>query len=243
MGRSDSRPRPPRGYGFPRGVAPTGAPRRVSQDPHSFCRHAPSPLTPGSLMRADARCFRISCRLHHRRQTGRCHWLHEAESGSHTLGSRLRPRSLLATRPAPPDRPVSRSWLPDSAGPGLHGERAIHMADTSQSARKSRVTLAQPTTRRDDDTTRPAMTGVTGGIRSIDVKTGALRPARDETVRLLSTALPRWRRAGRQAGVAGVRVERIASGQSDKPAVCDSLDSHSCHRAKRGAASGQNPSK
>ena len=42
-----------------------------------------------------------------------------------------------------------------------------------------------------------------------------------------------------QAGVAGVRVGRITSGHSDEPAVCNSLDSHSCHRAKRGAASGQ----
>ena len=51
MSRSDSRPRPPRGYGFHAALHPHGAPRRVSQDPHSFCRHAPSPLTPDSLMR------------------------------------------------------------------------------------------------------------------------------------------------------------------------------------------------
>ena len=51
-------------------------------------------------MRAYARCFRISGRLHHRRKISRCHWFHEAESGSLALGSRLRSRGLLATRPA-----------------------------------------------------------------------------------------------------------------------------------------------
>lgn len=42
---------------------------------------------------------------------------------------------------ARPDRPVSRRRLPFCAGPELHAERAIHMADTSQSARRIRVTL------------------------------------------------------------------------------------------------------
>ena len=70
-----------------------------------------------------------------------------------------------------------------------------------------------------------------------------LRQPCDETMSLLSTALPRCRRAGRPAGVAGVRVERIGSGQSEAhEAVCDPFNSHSCRRAKRGAASGQNPS-
>jgi hypothetical protein len=43
-----------------------------------------------------------------------------------------------------PDRSVSRRQLPFDAGPELHGERAIHMADTSQSAREKRVIPAQP---------------------------------------------------------------------------------------------------
>jgi hypothetical protein len=42
---------------------------------------------------------------------------------------------------ARPDRSVSRRRLPFYAGPELHAERAIHMADTSQSARRIRVTL------------------------------------------------------------------------------------------------------
>jgi hypothetical protein len=126
--------------------------RRVSQDPRFVCRHAPSPLTPGSPMRACARCFRIGGRLQHLRKIGRCHWFHEAESGSLALGSRLRSsRPSLVVRPAAiarPDRPVSRSQLPFYAGPELHGERAIHMADTSQSARQIRVTLAHRRQRR-----------------------------------------------------------------------------------------------
>ena len=121
-------------------------PRRVSQDPRLVCRHAPSPVTPSSPMRAWARCFRIGDRLQHLRKIGRCHRFHEAESGSLALGSRLRSsRPSLVVRPAAiarPDRPVSRSQLPFYAGPELHGERAIHMADTSQSARQIRVTLA-----------------------------------------------------------------------------------------------------
>jgi len=51
--------------------------------------------------------------------------------------------SLVSDSPGhTPDRPVSRVGLPAHAGPKLHVERAIHMADTSQSARASRVTLA-----------------------------------------------------------------------------------------------------
>ena len=135
-----------------RRCADTCTRRRVSQDPRLVCRHAPSPLTPGSPLRACARCFRIGDRLQHLRKIGRCHWFHEAESGSLALGSRLRSsRPSLVVRPAAiarPDRPVSRSQLPFYAGPELHGERAIHMADTSQSARRIRVTLAHRRKRR-----------------------------------------------------------------------------------------------
>jgi hypothetical protein len=122
------------------------APRRVSQDPLLLCRRAPSPLTPGSPMRVFARCFRIGGRLQHLRKIGRCHWFNEAESGSASLGSRLRPRRLrrLARQRALPNRSVSRHQLPSDAGPELHVERAIHMADTSQSARPTGITLAQP---------------------------------------------------------------------------------------------------
>jgi hypothetical protein len=48
---------------------------------------------------------------------------------------------------ARPDRSVSRSRLPFHAGPELHAERAIHMADTSQSARRIRVSLVHRRTR------------------------------------------------------------------------------------------------
>lgn len=46
------------------------------------------------------------------------------------------------TRSAGPTR-FAQS-VPSCAGPELHAERAIHMADTSQSARAMWVTLAQP---------------------------------------------------------------------------------------------------
>ena len=93
-------------------------------------------------MRAHARCFRIGDRLRHLRKRSHCHWCNEAESDSLALGSRL--RSSQSGRPRarqayPPDRSVSRCRLPFSAGPELHVERAIHMADTSQSARRIRV--------------------------------------------------------------------------------------------------------
>ena len=70
----------------------------------------------------------------------------------------------FAERPVPPadarvqaparTRSVSRAWLPAHAGPQLHAERAIHMADTSQSARVARVGLARPKDTKDTkDTT------------------------------------------------------------------------------------------
>jgi hypothetical protein len=57
---------------------------------------------------------------------------------------------------------------------------------------------------------------------------------RRETLRVTSTGSARWRRRAR--AVAGVRVERITSGQSDEPAVCDSLDPHSCNAGQQAGA-------
>ena len=119
------------------------APRRVSRSPASLCRRAPSPHTPDGPMRARARCFRIGRRLQHLRKRGHRQWVHEAESGSLALGLASSLSSLVSDLPrgSPPrDRPASRPWLPADAGPKLHGERAIHMADTSQSAREMSVT-------------------------------------------------------------------------------------------------------
>src|SRR6186713_2299056 len=70
----------------------------------------------------------------------------EAESDSLALGLTSLPyrRSpdLRARGHTPSDRSTSPVWLPSHAGPRLHVERAIHMADTSQSARESQVDLA-----------------------------------------------------------------------------------------------------
>jgi hypothetical protein len=126
---------------------PAPSPRRVSQDPRLVCHRAPFPLTPGSPVRARTRDFRTGRRLQPLWQRGHYHWFHEAESDSPTLGSRRRsPRPSSVRRPAaaPPDRSVSRRQLPFDAGPELHVERAIHTADTSQSARRIWVTLAHP---------------------------------------------------------------------------------------------------
>jgi hypothetical protein len=115
MGRSDSRPRPAAGYGFPVAVAGSPAPRRVSRDPSPLCRRAPSSIAPGSPTRACARCYRIGGRLHHLWKSGRCQSCDGAESGSPMLGSRLRSRCSLEqppNAPAAPDRSVSRRQLP-----------------------------------------------------------------------------------------------------------------------------------
>ena len=127
-----------RGYGFPRGVArPPAAPRRVSQDPHRSVDARP-PHSPRT-----ARCVRLlvaSASVAGFSTFGRL-----ATAIGFTRSNRVRYRwarvfalvacERLARRLAPPDRSVSRLWLPSDAGPELHGERAIHMADTSQSAR------------------------------------------------------------------------------------------------------------
>src|SRR5437867_6357929 len=63
---------------------------------------------------------------------------------------------FVIVRPAAyarPDRSVSRRRLPFDAGPELHAERAIHMADSFQSARVARVNLAYPEQRRNRDRT------------------------------------------------------------------------------------------
>src|SRR5947208_17052491 len=60
-----------------------------------------------------------------------------------TTGHAVRPAAI-----ARPDRSVSRHRLPFYAGPELHAERAIHMADSFQSASVARVNLARPEERR-----------------------------------------------------------------------------------------------
>ena len=149
MGRSDSRPRPPRGYGFPRGVAP---PRRTTPGlpgPLLLLSTRALPTHPGQ---PDA-CMRSLLPHQLQASSSSADWplplVSRGRIGFAYAGLASSPSQLVSHSPGrTPDRPVSRSWLPASAGPGLHGERAIHMADTSQSARKSRVTLAQPTARR-----------------------------------------------------------------------------------------------
>src|SRR5713101_2509303 len=102
-------------------VASPRPPRRVSQDPRRLCRRAPSPIVPNGSMGASARCFPIDGRLRHLRKVGRRHWCNETESGSRTLGSRLRSLTTFrVVRPAAiarPDRSVSRIQLPVYAGP------------------------------------------------------------------------------------------------------------------------------
>ena len=68
----------------------------------------------------------------------------EAETGSLTLGSRLRRQGVQPLRPSYLQRtgltpPV---WLPSRDRPRLHIERAIYMSDTFQSDRSTRLGLA-----------------------------------------------------------------------------------------------------
>src|SRR5882672_5494705 len=84
----------------------------------------------------------------------------ETESGSRTLDSRLRSPTAPAVdarvHARTRTRSVSRDWLPVHAGPLLHAERAIHMADSFQSARVARVGLARPEKRSGFDARRVA---------------------------------------------------------------------------------------
>ena len=122
------------------------APRRVSQDPRPLCRRAPSP-PPRAAPRVPL--LVASPRMAGFPQSGRL-----AAAIGVTRPSRVRLRwahvfafaggcSPLA-RPRRTDRSVSRRQLPFDARPTLHAERAIHMADSFQSARVARVGLAQP---------------------------------------------------------------------------------------------------
>ena len=147
MSRSDSRPWPVAPLWIPDTALRrrSHAPRRVSQDPRPLCRRAPSPTTPDDSVGASARCFPTDDRLHH---LGR---LAAATGVTRPNRVRLRwahvfalPVARPAARPPSPDRSTSRRVVTLTRGPELHGERAIHMADTSQSARVDQVDLAAP---------------------------------------------------------------------------------------------------
>jgi len=125
--------------------------RWVSQVPRCVFPRAPSPTTPGCSASAYTRCFLADIRLRHLRQLGRTRLCNEAESGSLALGltrSRSAGFSCFAFRLPPDHRSASHAWLPSHRGPPLHGERAITMADTLQSARRTRLGLARRRSRR-----------------------------------------------------------------------------------------------
>ena len=73
----------------------------------------------------------------------------EAETGSLTLGSRLRRQGFQALRPFSIKRTglTPHAWLPSRDRPRLHSERAIYMSDTFQSDRSARLSLAYRTSR------------------------------------------------------------------------------------------------
>ena len=135
----------------------TDAPRRVSQDSRQLCRRAPSPFTPGSSTSASARCFLDDVRRRHLRKGGHCHWCNEANLGSLALGSRRRGDGQSAHSLAriggrtDPFRALGHPPAPDRH---YMCERAIHMADTSQSARVARVTLAHRRHEENEDARR-----------------------------------------------------------------------------------------
>jgi hypothetical protein len=117
-------------------------PRRVSQVPRCDCPSAPSPLTPGCPVAARARCFTTGDRLHHLWQAGHTHKCNEAEAGSLNVRAHsFAVREVHSLRPSPSggDRPAPRVRLPSHGGPLLHDERAIIMADSFQSASRTRL--------------------------------------------------------------------------------------------------------
>ena len=147
MSRSDSRPKPSHGYGFPHaGVPPRGGtPRRVSQRPsHSVdARSSQSPRAARRVRMLVASSsvagFSISGRLAAATVVSRgrigfaC-----ARARVFAVGRGPSPWPVDAPA-APTNRSASHVWLPSRAGPPLHAERAIHMADSFQSARVRRT--------------------------------------------------------------------------------------------------------
>ena len=150
MSRSDSRPRPLTQLWIP-------LPRCGPHVPH----HAGSPRTPCSSV--DARpphsprqpdaC--ICSLLPHRSQASASPeaWplplVSRGRIGFAIAGLTPSLSSLGSDSPGdpPPDRSVSRRQLPFDAGPELHVERAIHMADTSQSEQRSQRRITEEATR------------------------------------------------------------------------------------------------
>ena len=159
MGRSDSRPWPSAWLWLPARRCTPRAPRRVSQDPRRLDEQAPSPATPDDSPSASARCFLDDDRLHHLWKVGRRQPRNEVESGSHPLGlPPLLSRAIQPARtPSHDDAPVrfARESCLARAGRSYMCERAIHMADSFQSARVARVILAHQSAPRGRRTPRP----------------------------------------------------------------------------------------
>src|SRR5271165_4394233 len=89
--------------------------------------HAPSSITPESLTTASTRCFAVSSRLRLNLQIGHFQNFNDAESGSLSLGSRVRLAGLR------------RSRLLAPAPARLRVERAIYTTTSLQIARSARL--------------------------------------------------------------------------------------------------------
>ena len=84
----------------------------------------------------------------------------EAETGSLTLGSRLRRQGVQSLRPSYLQRRTGLTphvWLPSRDRPRLHIERAIYMSDTFQSDRSARLGLAYRRHRENQDKDHEAL--------------------------------------------------------------------------------------
>jgi len=81
-------------------------------------------------------------------------WCNEASMGFACAGlaSSQSPAVGRVARHHVPNRSASPRWLPFAAGPLLHRERAIHRADSFQSARSARFVLAHGIARRAEET-------------------------------------------------------------------------------------------
>jgi hypothetical protein len=214
MGRSDSRPRPPRGYGFPRRVAPpehrAGSPRTLDDSVGARPAQPPRTTRRVHLLVASPAItgFTTSGRL------AVVASRNEVESDSRVLGSRRCCDGRSARAPAGTRRqtgPFRALSCPPAPDRSYMCERAIHMTDSFQSARVARVCLVHQR-RRDLKGDSEGPSPPPGGLRGV--------PARRPPLPLRAG---RWR-AGRDRGAdrhrrvrRGAETSRPFSGISPRP--------------------------
>jgi hypothetical protein len=133
--------------------------RRVSQVPRPICHCAPSAPTPAGRSGAYADVFPARAGFSLSGSLATCTLRNEADPGSTFDGLRLTASLSTAfgrfARCPPRTGLAPRASLPPRDRPQLHVSSALHMAVTSQTARRARLVLAhQSTQRKDSDSFR-----------------------------------------------------------------------------------------